>query len=211
MTWLKTTRQFLTLLVLVALVLGMTHTCVRIVGQSQSYVRIGHPVLKKINEIVYLNAGDDAFVISKPESATLPKEISSMIFFNFSQPSSLSRLQELRPKSECVFINFTTAEQTQPQLDKVVEALDTKTCVFVNTPHLKIKSYLAFKKPRWFFSLMSVDLEKSRFLASIGLESLAGLKGDFIVIDESKAQFSNRLMDEIKRRDIIVFKLQNFN
>jgi hypothetical protein len=108
-----------------------------------------------------------------------------------------------------LFLQFDLSDQDQPELDEIIQSLESKSCVFVNTPHLKIKSYFSFKKPRWFFNVMDVDLQKSRFLASLGLESVATLKGDFIVIDPAKAEITKPLLAELRRRDIIVFMLKN--
>ena len=193
----------------VALFFGVCHSCVRWVGLSQNFQRIDHPVLKKINNIVYLKYINGDYVIDLGRSLNLPSEIKNMSFVTINAKDDLLLLKSNNVNSECLFLQFNLSDQTQAELDEIIQALDGKNCVFINSPHLKIKSYFSFKKPRWFFNLMEVDLQKSRFLTSLGLQAVATLKGDFIVVDPKRTKISDPLLAEIKRRDIVIFKVKS--
>lgn len=193
----------------VALFFGVCHSCVRWVGLSQEFQRIDHAVLKKVNNIIYLNDFNNDYVIDLSSSSNQPPEIKDMSFMTINSKEDVSFLSSKNVNSECLFLQFNLLDQTQAELDEIIQELGPKNCVFINTPHLKIKSYFSFKKPRWFFNLMEVDLQKSRFLTSLGLQTVATLKGDFIVVDPNSSQISKSLLDEIQRRDIVVFKVKS--
>jgi hypothetical protein len=215
MSWLKTLRQFLVLFMFLALFLGVLHGCLNLLGKSQQYTRIDDSVLNKINDSIYLTKYSDKIVFKKDvknnlESQDLAPEIANMTYFLFDSMDLKTELKSASERSECLFLDFKIPDETQEELDKIISVLDFKNCVFFQTPYLKMQSYFSFKKPRWFFNLMEVDLQKSRFLSSLGLESLSTLKGDFIVLGTPETKISNRLLNEIKRRDIIIFIKSDF-
>ncbi len=208
--WLKTIRQFSTLILGIALFLGLSHSCARWFGYSQQFTRIDHPVLNKINNIIHLGLNNALFVVKNKGESKLPEAIKNMGFAVYSLTSeSKPNWLPTALDEECVFLKFEPLDQTQQELDEVIKIFDSKTCVFVFTPHLKIKSYFSFKKPRWFYNILEVDLQKSRFLASLGLETLASLKGDFIVLGQNELNHSDPLFKELLRRDLIIFEMQN--
>lgn len=207
MSWLKTMRQFFTLIMGVALFLMINHSCLNLLGRSQVHQRLDHKVLENINNYIYLTKNDEKIVFeSKIDNRPLSPEIASMTYFTFSSLDQMEALSSIIHKSECLFLDFQIEDQTPDELDKIIEILKNKTCVFFFTPFLKMKSYFAFKQPRWFFNIMEVDLQKSRFLSSLALDSLAPLKGDFILIDNTKSRVSERLLKEIERRQIVIFQ-----
>ena len=205
MSWLKTFRQFLTLIMGLFLIIGLIHSCVRYTGKSNQYHRIHHEVLLKINNIIYLNNTEDKVVFDYQEPSSPPEEIKSMSYFKFSSYDQIADLEKVGAQSECLFLDFEVEEVILENIDKVVAALDQKNCLFFNTPYLKMKGYFSLRKPRWFYNVMEVDLQKSRFLTSLGLSNLAPLKGDFWVYDKSKSSVSDALFREIQRRDKIIF------
>lgn len=219
MSWLKTMRQFLTLLMGLFIVLTLAHSCIRFSGQFKQYTRMDNEVLKKINEIIYLNSKNDHFVFEFEHKENTPLEIRNMSYIHFTSMDQVESLKWTSINSECLFLDFEIDEAQNSDLDKVIDILDPKTCLFFNTPYLTAKSYISHKKPRWFYNIMETDLQKSRFLSSLGLASMAPLKGDFWVtskmesnnhdpknLQPTKSSVSDKLFDEIQRRDIIIFR-----
>lgn len=205
MSWLKTFRQFITLIMGLFLVLGLIHSCVRYTSRSGQYHRINHQVLAKINNTIYLSNIDNKIVFDYQGATDAPEEIRTMSYFKFNSYDQIPDLEKVGAQSECLFLDFEVEEVILENIEKVVASLNPKNCLFFNTPYLKMKGHFSLKKPRWFYNVMEVDLQKSRFLTSLGLSNLAPLKGDFWVYDKSKSSVSDSLFREIQRRDKIIF------
>ncbi len=206
MSWLKTTRQFLTLLFGILIILGLFHSCVSYMGYSQSYHRMEEPVFKNFNNYIYLKEMGNTYVFTVDvHGKSVPPEIDSMNYFSLASYNIDAQLKLMVSTKSCIFIDSKFDSLEPDEMDTIVEYLKDKTCVFFHTPILKIKSYFAFKKPRWFYSVTEVDLQKSRFMTSVGLQSVAPLTGDFVVIDTINAPVTNRLLNELQRRDKIIF------
>lgn len=170
-------------------------------GKMQEFHRIDHPVLKKINNYIYLSSLSSVPSFDIPMNDPLPTEIKTMVYHKFNNQN----LNTINLDQKCIFLDFTEHIEDPNSLKAPIESLDKKNCVFIQSNDPRLKSYLSRLKPRWFYSVSTTDLQKGIFLASIGLESLAPLKGDFILLDLINAPISKRLLSEIERREIIVF------
>ncbi len=182
------------------MVVSLIYGALNFMGRLQVFHRIDHPVFEKISNYIYLGDPSNSFSFNSPLNESLPDEIKTMSFQKLTPESLLS----LNIDQECIFLNFVEQIENPETLKTPLEILDKKTCVFISSGDLRLKSYLGRLKPRWFYSVSETDLQKSRFLASIGLETLSPLKGDFIVIDQNFPVPKN-LMAEIDRRKIVVF------
>lgn len=183
------------------MVVSLIYSVLALMGKMQEFHRIDHSVLKKINNYIYLSSISNIYSFNIPMNDPLPTEIKTMSYHKFDNKN----LNAINLDQECIFLDFIQNIEDPNSLKTPIESLDKKSCVFIQSNDPRLKSYLSRSKPRWFYNVSTTDLQKGIFLASIGLESLAPLKGDFVLLDLINAPISKRLLAEIERREIIIF------
>ncbi len=201
MTWLKTLRQIAILFFVVMMVVLIIYNGLSLLGKAQVFHRLDHPVLKKISSSIYLSRINQLYSFDNLDNKDLPSEIKTMIYIQIKKRDPEIQIQ----KKGCLFLDFLDSIEDLDWLNKTLKNLSQKDCVFVNSPDLRMKAFFAEQKPRWFYNQTEVDLQKSQFLASIGLESLAPLKGDFVVFNKPRADILDRLFNEVQKRQMVTF------
>lgn len=206
MSKLQALLTFLKLVVVLLIITLILHTGLRLYGLSTPYSRLDHDVLKNISSIIYLDGIPGDFVGFSVDQ-DLPEGLQKTQFFNLN--STEHEALNLDPSKDCffVFINF---DSTRTSVYKnILKPLETKDCVFIQSHYADVYTYFKKQKPRWFYGARHSDFLQFIFLNSIGLETVAPLKADFVIIDQSlMKQISTRLSNELKRRELVLFSLK---
>ena len=176
------------------------HTCVRQWGLSQNYQRLTGSVLEKSNDFIYLTGSSQGQVFtplfSKNSYQTLDQKPDlqsqapikssssfpySMSYIELHQSSDLP--QGKRPK--CLFVNIYFISQDGSEYQSLLQFLGDQPCTFIQSPYSQTLKFFFSQRPRWLYGLSHRSLIQAQFLAALGLESIASLKGDFIYIPSS--------------------------
>lgn len=201
MSWTQAIMHFIRLFLGILLFLTAAFLIINLYGASQAYSRLDHPVMENLSDIIYLNESKGGFV-EESSSTSLPTALQNTQFFHLQAEED--RLHELDPKAECyfLFLNFDTP-RTQ-HYDEILAPLKDFDCVFVQTPYLNAKNYFSDVKPRWFYGVRVSQWVQFIFWNSLRLQSIAALDGDFVVINQSPSDLHPRILNELKKRRLIL-------
>lgn len=201
MTWTAALLKFLKLVIGFSAFLLITHSAVRLYGKAQGHARMDHDVLRSMSDIVYLSHNSDGSVVfSKDQS--LPQRLTKTQFIELKAEGDTYTADST---AECFFLSLGFDTPRSDFYDEIIAPLMDQDCVFIETPYMNARNYFSKEKPRWFYNVRPSQWFQFIFFNSLGLESAAPLKGDFLVLDQSLDQFSSRAIDEVIHRKLVIF------
>jgi hypothetical protein len=222
MSWIKTLRQICILFFVTLGLLSFVYGGLQLLGSARTYSRLDHDVLKKINNIIHLIDSRGFLSLEKQGALLLPTEISELQFLNIepnlepeASQNSIQPLQKVHwqdtlknanfKDTDCLFVNIQKEDLSDDEISSLLSSTDKLGCIFIEAKNPMAALRLKREKPRWFYGTNETELQKSIFLSSLGLEKLASLSGDFIVLKEPLAKLPLNLQHELERRELVIF------
>lgn len=201
MSWMRALLSLAKLFFVLFLIMGLGHTLVRYYGLSQTHSRLDHEVIRNINNIIHLDGYDQGFVLLS-SSQELHEDLSyTQKIELFSEKDKVTP----DPLAQCFFIWIHYDTSDNSIYDDMISPLKDQDCVFIQTSYSNVLNYFRDKKPRWFYGVRHSEWLRFVFMNSIGLETAATLKADFILLDQSPEALHPRLLSELKRRKYLIF------